>query len=108
MDNFQKAAVVTAMKKMFKGSHFSICDVDKWLKITGAIPNQQDYETLSALHCVYWNEMSSELRQMVFDKTIEMLSCEGFDLSVLDMTFNNEKKVFELPKQKKRLFRIGS
>jgi len=39
MDELQKEAVITAIKKMFRGSHFSICDVDKCLKITESIPD---------------------------------------------------------------------
>jgi hypothetical protein len=44
--------------------------------------------------------MAPELRSFVFSTTIKMLSCEGFDLSVLDMVFNKENNVFELPKKK--------
>ena len=89
------------MKKMFKGSYFSICDVDKCLKITGSIPDQRDYDTLSALHCVNWSEMSRDLREIVLEKTIAMISNDGFDLSVLDLMFNEQKNVFDLPKKKK-------
>jgi hypothetical protein len=101
MDIFEKESVLTAMKKMFKGSHFNICDVDKCLKITGSIPNQRDYNALAALHCVNWSEMSPELRRAVLEKTVTMLSSEGFDLSALEMIFNEKQKVFELPRKKK-------
>ena len=55
------------MKHMFEGSHFSICDIDKCLKITGAVPNRKDYEALSALHCVNSSEMSKGLREQVLE-----------------------------------------
>ena len=85
---------------MFQGSHFNICDLDKCLRITGTIPNKQDYDSLSALHCVDWSAMSPQLRQGVLEKTVSMLSSESFDLSVLDMALNEDKKVFELQKPK--------
>jgi len=101
MNDFQKEVIIAAMKKMFQGTHFSICDLDKCLKITGAIPDCEDYDALSALHCVNWSNMSPELRQAVYKKTISMLSEEGFDLSVINLMFNKEKNIFELPKKKK-------
>jgi hypothetical protein len=106
MDDFSKEAVIAAMTKMFRGSHFSICDVDKCLKITGGIPNSSDYDALSALHCVHWSDMSPQLRQQVLEKTVGMLSCAGFDLSVLDMVFNEDEKVFQLNAHKKKWFRL--
>ena len=106
MDDFTKEVVLTAMKKMFQGSHFSICDIDKCLKLTGSIPNGQDYNALDALHCVYWKDMSPDLRKAVLDKTITMFSCEGFDLSSLEMMFNEDKKIFELKQPKKKKFKL--
>jgi len=102
LDDFQKEVVLTAMKKMFQGSHFSICDLDKCLKITGTIPDKKDYDSLHALHCVDWKDMSPGLRQAVLERTVSMLSSDRFDLSALEMRFNNNLKCFEvqLPKAK--------
>ncbi len=105
MNDFQKEAVITALKHMFKGTHFSICDIDKCLKITKTIPNQIDYEALSALHCIHWSEMSPELRKLVLDKTIKMLSSDSFDLSIIDMAFDKKSEVFKI-KEKKKFFKI--
>ncbi len=101
MDEFEKESVIAAMKKMFNGSHFSICDVDKCLKVTGSVPDSRDYNALSALHCVHWSEMSSELRDGVLEKTIAMLSNRGLDLSALEMVFNEGQDAFEIAKKKK-------
>jgi hypothetical protein len=102
MDNFQKEVVLTAMRKMFQGLHFSICTVDNCLKITGAIPTKKDYDALSALHCVTWSEMSPQLRQTVLEKTVEILSSDSFNLSILELVFNESNKVFEIPKIKSK------
>lgn len=103
MNEFQKEVVITAMRKMFRGTHFSICDLDKCLQITRTIPNKMEYDSLSALHCVNWSEMSPQLRQMVLEKTVAMLSSESFDLQILDLAFNEERKVFEIKQKSKVL-----
>ena len=104
MDDFQKEVVLTALKKMFQDSSFNICTIDRCLKISGAIPTAKDYDSLSALHCISWKDMSLDLRTAVFKKTINIFSQEGFDLSVLEMAFNKERNVFELKQPKKKIF----
>jgi hypothetical protein len=101
---FEKEVVITGMKHMFQGTHFSICDLDKLIKITGGIPNAKDYNALSALHCVSWAAMSPELRETVMEKAVALLSSEGFNIDELELHFNDEQKVFEMP-QKKGLFK---
>ena len=106
MDDFTKEVVLTAIRDMFKGNSFSLCTIDRCLKLTGSIPDSKTYDSLSALHCISWKEMSVPLRKAVFEKTIEMLTCEGFNLSALDMIFNDEKGTFELGSSKGKLFRL--
>lgn len=95
MNDFEKEVVITALKKMFNGGYFDICTVDKCLKLTGAIPDHQDYTALSALHCVYWSEMSQDLRNTVFEKTMVMISNPGFDLTILDMNLSNSNTLIK-------------
>ena len=106
MDAFTKETVLAALSKMFTGGYFDICTIDKCLKLTRSIPNGHDYDCLSALHCVHWKDMSPDLRKTVFDTTIKMMLCDGFDLSALEMIFDEEKKVFELHEPKKSRFRL--
>lgn len=80
MDNFQKQAITIALREMFESSHFSICTVDKCLKIANVIPPATDYEALSALHCVDWKKMPADFRQQVFVKTLELFTHSGFPL----------------------------
>jgi hypothetical protein len=51
----------TALKKMLKSGHFSICTIDDILKLTGSVPRGQDYNLLHALHCVDYKDMPPEL-----------------------------------------------
>lgn len=48
VNDFARRAIILCLKKMFRDSYFSICDVDKCLKLTNAIPPRKDYEALSA------------------------------------------------------------
>lgn len=80
MTEFEKQAVVIALKKMFQGSHFDICTVDNCLKITGAIAPTADYNALRALHCVHWSDMPDGFRAQVFVKTLELFTHSGFPL----------------------------
>lgn len=80
MTEFEKQSITMALKKMFQGSYFDICVVDKCLKIASAIPPSADYNALAALHCVQWADMSQDFRQQVFVKTLEMFSHTGFPL----------------------------
>ncbi len=101
MNEFETEAVLTSLKDMFKSSHFSICTVDKCLTLTNAIPNDRDYKALSAIHCVNWSEMNPKFRQTVFDKTLEVVFGEGFDLSALDMIYSDESKNYVMDTRNK-------
>ncbi len=103
MDDFTKEVVLTALKDMFQSSSYSICTVDKCLKLTRSIPGG-DYNALSALHCVKYQDMSPGLRKSVFEKTIAMLSLEGFDLTALEMEFDQNQGCWQTPK--KRRFKL--
>lgn len=92
MTEFQRLASVTALKKMFEGTHFSICLVDKLIKITSCIPpSQKDYEALSALHCVEWKAMSPDLRNQVLLKVLQIFEQPGFDLALIDEVIGNDR-----------------
>jgi hypothetical protein len=80
MTEFEKQAVVIALKKMFQGSYFDICAVDSCLKITGSIAPTADYNALRALHCVNWSDMPAGFRDQVFVKTLELFTNSGFPL----------------------------
>lgn len=61
MNDLQVMAARAALKKMLSDGYFSICTVDKILKMTGGVPNREDYDVLSTLHCVHYMDMEPEL-----------------------------------------------
>jgi hypothetical protein len=58
MDQVQQLAIETALKEMVRQGHFSICTIDKIIKMSGGIPCGESYKTLSLLHCVNFRDMS--------------------------------------------------
>jgi hypothetical protein len=84
LDAFHQQAAAVALKNMFVGDHFNICDLDNLIKLLGCIPNKKDYEALRCLHCVHWCDMSPELRGEVLKRTIRILAAVGFDTGELD------------------------
>jgi len=103
MDTFKQQTIITALKDMFQGTYFNICTIDKCLKIANAIPRATDYDCLSALHCVHWKNMPSELREEVYNRTLAMFSQSSFDFSILDMIFNEKNQQFETNEPKRKV-----
>ena len=92
MENLEKEVIKTALKKMFKESHFNICTIDKCLKISNTIPDKSIYNNMSALHCVYYSEMSEDLRKWLFENVILLFNNNGFDFSIFDVMPMKEEK----------------
>ena len=107
MDEFQREAVIIALRHMFEKGWLDICAIDQCLKIAGSIPRAKDYEALRVLHCVDWGEMNPDFRREVYSRILNLFKNEGFDLSVLDMIFNEKSNVFELKREKKRSWLLG-
>jgi len=93
MDEFHKQAAITALKAMFRKDYYDICAVDKVIKMTGCIPDKKDYQALNALHCVHWNEMSKELREMVLLKTMQIFEQPGIDIELLEGRLKNDLRL---------------
>jgi hypothetical protein len=90
MNEFHKRAAIVSLKSMFGKSYFDITVVDACLKLSGCIPDRKDYEALRALHCVHWNEMEKDLREMVLLKTMQMFEQPGLDVALLDGCLKND------------------
>lgn len=59
-----EAAAITALNKMLKDGHFSICTIDavaEMLRVNSR--NTEEYRILRTLHCVSYNDMPQILRQ---------------------------------------------
>lgn len=85
MDAFQAETVRLALRDMFKGSHFDICAVRKCVKITGVVPPEGVMETLSALHCIHWTEMTPEMREEVYRRVLGIFKAEEWQLEELEV-----------------------
>lgn len=83
MTEIQVLAANAALTKMLSDGHFSICTVDKILKITGGIPNKEDYDILNLLHCVDYKSMSHSLRSQFMEILQRVIGSESFDLEVI-------------------------
>lgn len=66
MDKITNEIIQTALKKMFEDKRFSICTIDKCIKIANIIPDKYIYERFSALHCIEFQDMSEDLRKWLF------------------------------------------
>lgn len=82
MSDFQAEACRLALKKMMDGGHFSICTLDEVLKVTGGVPNSDDYRALRLLHCVDFKDFSPRMR-MEFPALLQrVLSSPGMEVEV--------------------------
>ena len=96
MENLEKEVLKTALRKMFKDGHFSICTIDKCLKLSNTIADKKIYESMSALHCVNYSDMSEDLRKWLFENTLLMFNGNDFDLSVFDIMETQKSKTEEV------------
>ncbi|KKL64721.1 hypothetical protein LCGC14_2162200 [marine sediment metagenome] len=94
MDEIDRRVAQTALKDMFERSHFNICTIDKIIQMTGCIPDKQNYNRLSALHCIHWNTMEKDVRQWCFETTINLFDNTGFDLEMINGVLR-EKNLIE-------------
>ena len=65
MEPQDKRMAAFVMEKMFKGTHFSICDVDTACKLMGCQYRGNTYEKLRTLHCVDWGDIPKDIMELV-------------------------------------------
>ena len=61
VSTLQDMVVMTALNKMFKQGHFSICTIDEVAKVLKVYPSGEEYSLLRVLHCVDYKDMPREL-----------------------------------------------
>jgi len=81
MDSLQIFAAETALRKMLKDGHFSICTVDNILKMTNVVPNARAYQILRLLHCVNFSDMPPEVQREMPDLLRDVLGGAEIDLA---------------------------
>lgn len=65
MPETQQLVLRAATRKLFDNSFFSICTVDKLMKLVGTNARTPAYTQLSALHCVNYADMPKDLRERI-------------------------------------------
>jgi hypothetical protein len=65
MPEVKRLVVQTALNSLFTENFFSICTLDKVMDIIGANDKTEAYKQLRALHCVHYNKMPPELREIL-------------------------------------------
>lgn len=84
LSDFQKNAIILALRRMYKGSHFDICTVDEILKLTGKHMNPDDHKALHLLHCVHWEDMGKDMMKQSFHIILEALDATDFEYDIMD------------------------
>jgi hypothetical protein len=84
LDTFHQQAATVAIKKLFEGTYFSICELDSIIKLLGCLPDKKDYEALKCLHCVNWSDMPPDLRDEVLKRVLKIVKAVGFNTEILD------------------------
>lgn len=83
MEREDQLVIEAALNKMFKGSHFSICTIETVLELLNIPRGGRDYERLRAIHCVYYADMSEELKQTMMTLIGRVLSVPPIDVSAM-------------------------
>jgi hypothetical protein len=82
--SFEKECVKQLIKKMFSGSHFSICDLDKLGDMLGvSVKAHKNYRFLSALHCVDFSDMDESITSQLESRVAECLVDRKFNPATL-------------------------
>lgn len=61
----RRLVVTAALDSLFTKDWFDICTVDKISEVLRISKHSEAYRLLSTLHCVHYNKMNPELREML-------------------------------------------
>lgn len=65
VEAFKNRSIKRGLQKLFHNHHFSICDFDNLIKLSGLYVDGKLYRSLSTFHCVEWGDMDAETREQV-------------------------------------------
>lgn len=77
-------ALRLGLRRIFTSDHFSICDLDKLLRIANVHPPAEIYDSLNAMHCVHYNTMSDGTKARVYAAVLSLFAIETFNLELID------------------------
>lgn len=65
-------AVAHSLQKMMQSDkHFSICTIDQCIKLTQIPILKERYDIYHSQHCISWNEMLPEFRQVLIAMVLD-------------------------------------
>lgn len=99
-EDLDNSIAITALKKMFNGSHFNICCFDQVAKMLCVIVPTRTRERLHPLHCIDWGDMPDEVRVFILE------TCEGL-FHMPTMEFKHDRYKLIEPKKGWRLRLLG-
>ena len=68
----KKGAVAHSLQKMLQAKkHFSICTIDQCIAVSQISIPKERYDIYRSQHCVNWNEMLPEFRQVLIAMILE-------------------------------------
>lgn len=94
MNDIETLAARAALKKMAQNGWMDICTIDNILKMSGGVPNGQDYQVLRTLHCVNFRDMQPELLRGLPLLIKRVLESDGVDFSFAVTGSNNGELQF--------------
>lgn len=72
IEDVQQQAVAHALHNMLKAdTYFSICTIDKCVKVSQVVIPQERYDIYSSCHCVHWRDMTEDFRQTLIAMVLD-------------------------------------
>lgn len=104
-------AVQTGLKKMFEGSHFSICTLREAIKTLGTLPDADALKILEPLHCVNWSDMPAALRNSIPALIGRCLADQWpppqlFDRAPVQVVIQSTERVVEVERPRRKLLGV--
>lgn len=65
LEQLKQISVARALQEMVDKGHFSICTIDNLAKQAGVIIPQEAYQIMRNYHCVNFNKMTTDERQIL-------------------------------------------
>lgn len=89
----QTSTIAHALQRMIANeSHFSVCTVDRCMRLSGVVISAERYAIYSAIHCMNWNEMEPDYRQVIVAMLMDdfrSVLCDEDESPYTDITVTN-------------------
>lgn len=104
-DKLRELSALTALNAMMEGTYFSICVIDSVAEMLKRSPRGEAYSILKPLHCVRFDKMPKELRDLLPSLIGE---CLGTPMIYQFTTLTQSADVIDITTQKEQAETEGS